>query len=121
MYMIYVHISESCQIKLISVSIYNFTIYYDRERWPNNTQEDGLPSDLADVRIQLALTFTRSEPRRFLSLGLYKRLNQEKVPATISQMKEQVKEIIELIPAEEFRRRIQLSHWKLHCSQGRII
>ena len=49
--------------------------------------------DLAEFRIHLAPTFTRSEPLIFL--GLYKRLVQQKtIPATISQMKDQVKEII---------------------------
>jgi len=49
-------------------------------------------------------------------LGLYERLNYEKIPATISRMNEQVKEIIESIPAEilqrvirEFSRRIRNS------------
>ena len=77
-------------------------------------QEDDLPFDLAEVRIHLAPTFTRSEPLRFFTLRLYERLNQERIPATISQMNEQVKEIIESIRAEilqrvigEFYRRIQ--------------
>ena len=56
---------------------------------------DSLPSDIAEVRIHLAPTFTRSKPLRSLSLGLHDRLNQEKIRATISQMKEQVKKIIE--------------------------
>ena len=68
-------------------------------------------TDLAEVRIQLVPTFTRSEPLKFLSFGLYERLDQQKIiPATISQ----VKQIIELIPAEilqcvigEFSRRIR--------------
>ena len=46
-------------------------------------------SDLAEVRIHLAPTFTRSEPLTFLSLGLYEILNQKKkIPATISQMRD---------------------------------
>ena len=72
-------------------------------------------TDLAEVRIHLAPTFTRFEPLTFLSLGLYERLDQQKkIPATISQMKDQVKEIIESIPAEilqcvigKFSRRIR--------------
>ena len=54
-------------------------------------------------------------PQTFLSLGLYERWNQEKnIPATYSQMKDQVKEIIVSITAEilqrvigKFSRRIQ--------------
>ena len=61
------------------------------------TQEDGAPSYVAEVRIHFARTFTRSEPLRFLSLGLCERLNQEKIPAMISQMNQQVKDIIESI------------------------
>ena len=58
-------------------------------------------TDLAEVRIHLAPTFTRSEPLTFLSLGLYERLDQQKkIPATISQMKDQDKIIIESIPAK---------------------
>ena len=50
-------------------------------------------TDFAEVGIHLTPTFTRSEPLIFL--GLYKRLVQQKtIPATISQMKDQVKEII---------------------------
>ena len=56
----------------------------------NSTQEDGLPSDLAVVRIHL-------KPLRFLSLGSYERLNQKKHPATISQIMDQIKELIDLI------------------------
>ena len=67
-------------------------------------QEDDIPSDFDEVRIHLAPTFTRSEPLRFLSLGLYERLNQVKIPATIHQMNQQVKEIIESIPVEILRR-----------------
>ena len=64
-------------------------------------------TDLAEVRIHLAPTFTRFEPLTFLSLGLYERLDQQKkIPATIIQMKEQVKEIIVSIPAEILRRLI---------------
>ena len=73
-----------------------------------------MPSDLAEVRIHLDPTFTRSVPLTFLYLGLYERLNQEKISVTISQMKEQGKKIIESIPAEilqrfigEFSRRIR--------------
>ena len=59
--------------------------------------------------------FIRSEPLTFLTLGLYERWNLEKnIPATISQMKNQVKEIIVSIPVEilqrvigEFSRRIR--------------
>ena len=69
-----------------------------------STQEDGLPYDLAEHRIHLVPTFSRSQPLIFLSLGLHERLNQEKIPATISQMNEQVKEIIESIPAEILQR-----------------
>ena len=65
-----------------------------------STQEDGLPSDLAEHRIHLVPTFSRSQPLIFLSLGLHERLNQEKIPATISQMNQQVKDIIELISVE---------------------
>ena len=48
----------------------------------NSTQEDGLPSDLAEVRIHLTATFTRSEHLQFLSFGFYGKLNQEKIPAS---------------------------------------
>ena len=69
-------------------------------------------TDLAEVRIYLAPTFTRSEPLTFLSLVLCERLNQQKkIPATISQMKDQVKEIIVSIPVEILRRVIG----KLSC------
>ena len=61
-------------------------------------------TDLAEVRIHLVPTFTRSEPLRFLFLGLFERLNQEIIPATISRMREQVKNIIESIPAEILQR-----------------
>ena len=44
-------------------------------------------TDLAKVRSHP--TFTRFEPPTFLSLGLHERLDQ--FPATISQMKNQVK------------------------------
>ena len=72
-------------------------------------------TDLAEVRIHLSLTFTKSDPFPFLSLGLYGRLNQQKkIPATISHMMDQVKKIIESIAAkilqcviEEFSHRIQ--------------
>ena len=70
----------------------------------NSTQEHGLPFDLAEVRIHLALTFTRSEPLRFLFWRLYERLNEKKNPASISQMNEKVKDIIESIPAEILQR-----------------
>ena len=43
-------------------------------------------------------------PLNFVSLVLYERLNQERIPATISQMNEQVKEIIKSIPAEILQR-----------------
>ena len=46
-------------------------------------------------------------PIHFLFLGLYERSNQEKLPATISQMNKQVKEIIESIPAEILQRVIR--------------
>ena len=62
----------------------------------------------------MAPTFTKFEPFKFLSFWLYERLNQEKVPASINQINELVKEIIESIPAvilqrviEEFSRRIR--------------
>ena len=56
---------------------------------------------LAEIRIHLAPTFTRSEPLTISFLGLYERWNQvKKIPATISQMKDQVKEIIVSIPLE---------------------
>jgi len=46
-------------------------------------------TDLTEVRIHLTPTFTRSEHLTSVSLGLYERLNQqEKMPATISQMNE---------------------------------
>ena len=35
---------------------------------------------------------------------MFERVNQEKIPATISQMKDQVKEIIESIPDEILQR-----------------
>jgi len=54
----------------------------------------------------LAPTFTKSKSFKFLSLGLYGKLNQEKIPATISQIHERVKEIIESIPAEILQRAI---------------
>ena len=80
----------------------------------NSTQEDGLPSDLAEVGIHFAPTFTKSKPLKFLSLGLYEKLNQENFFATISQINERVEDIIESIPAEflqrvigEFTRRIR--------------
>ena len=59
------------------------------------------------------ITFTRSEPLKYLSFGLYAILNEEKIPDTISQMNQHVKDIIESIPVEilqrvigEFSRRI---------------
>jgi len=52
----------------------------------------------------LASPFTRSEHLTFLSFGLYGRINQEKITATIRQINEQVKEIIESIPAEILQR-----------------
>ena len=77
-------------------------------------------TDLADVRIHLAPTFTRSEPRRFLSLGLYERWNQEKKSyydysnEGASQGDQFIHQFIESIPAEilqrvigEFSRRIR--------------
>ena len=70
----------------------------------NSTQENGLPSDLAEVRIYLAPTFTKSEPLKFLYLWLHERLNQEKIPAMISQINGRVKEIIGSIPAEILHR-----------------
>ena len=60
-----------------------------------------------EIRIHFAPTFTRSESIWFLSLWLYEKWNQEKNPATISQMKEQVKENIELISAEILQRIIE--------------
>ena len=62
-------------------------------------QEDGLSSDLAEIRIHLAPTFTKSEPLKLVSLGLHERLYQEKIPATIHQINERGKEIIESNPA----------------------
>ena len=51
-------------------------------------------NDLAEIRINLSSTFTRSELLEFLSLELYERRNQEeKNTATVGQMKDQVKEI----------------------------
>ena len=62
-------------------------------------------TDLVEIIIQLAPTLIRSEPLVFLSLGLYERLNQQKkISATISQMKDQVEEIIESIHAENLQR-----------------
>ena len=80
-------------------------------------------TDLAEVRINLIPTFTISEPISFLSLGLYERLNQEKFPDTISQMKDQVKEIIGSIPAEIMQRVIgEFSRCILNCivARGRL-
>jgi len=52
----------------------------------------------------LAPTLTKSEHLKFLSFGFYGRLNQEKIPATIRQINEQVNEIIESIPTENRQR-----------------
>ena len=98
---------------------------HSHRRWSSGTHiEDGYrvvegslsrETDLAEVRIHLASTFTRFEPHTFLSLGLYEKLDQQNtIPATIRQMKDKVKEIIKSIPAEilqcvigEFSRCIQ--------------
>jgi len=62
-----------------------------RDRFPKKTF-------LAVFRINLAPTFTRSEPLTFLSSGIYE--IRKIYPSKISQMKEQVQEVIESIPAE---------------------
>ena len=82
------------------------------DRAPTHIEDDyevveGLLSretDLTEVRIYVAPTFTRYEPLTFLSLGLFERLNQEKkIPATISQIQDKF-EIIVSIPAEILQR-----------------
>jgi len=52
----------------------------------------------------LGTTFTKSEPLKNFSLGLYERLSQENIHATISQINEQVKKIIKSISAEILQR-----------------
>ena len=96
-----------------SLDILTFGRVCAHARWSTGTDiEDGngvvegsfsRETDLAEVKFLLAPAFTRSESLTFLSLGLHERLNQEKIPATISPMKDQVKEIIVSIPVEILR------------------
>ena len=66
-------------------------------------KKDRFPEKLNSLKSELICPprFTRSKPLTVSFLGLYERWNQvKKIPAAISQMKDQVKEIIVSISVE---------------------
>jgi len=77
-------------------------------------------TDLAEVRIHLAPTFTRFEPRKFLSLGLYERLDQQKKISNEGSSQIDHRNTSCRNSAVRYWR-IQPSHSKLYCSQMKIV